>query len=197
MVRKPFTEEDKRIIEKYYPIKTPAEVAAMIGRTKDTVCGYACRNKIQSNRYWTKEEEEFLESKYGILTIPAIAKKLGKTECAVETKIRRSSIGSFISNADGLCISEVARLVGRDRTSITKTWMRRYGLKTYQKGQYKIIKEKDLIRFMKENPERWNATECETWFFERFDWFREKRKKDLDAMCRSRWNVSENVCKAN
>lgn len=196
MVRKPFTEEDKRIIEKYYPIKTPAEVAAMLGRTVDVVREYAYKNKISNNRYWTKEEEEFLENKYGILTISGIAKKLGRSNRAVTDKIKQMGIGSFTENADGIHLAEVSRLVGRDKETIKRTWVRR-GLKIYKKGKFSIIREKDLAKFMKENPERWNATECETWFFERFDWFREKRKKDLDAMCRSRWNVSENVCKAN
>lgn len=196
MVRKPFTEEDKRIIEKYYPIKTPDEVAAMLGRTVDVVREYAYKNKISNNRYWTKEEEEFLENKYGILTISGIAKKLGRSNRAVTDKIKQMGIGSFTENADGIHLAEVSRLVGRDKETIKRTWVRR-GLKIYKKGKFSIIREKDLAKFMKENPERWNATECETWFFERFDWFREKRKKDLDAMCRSRWNVSENVCKAN
>lgn len=187
MAGRPFTEEDKRIIEKYYPIKTPAEVAAMLGRSPGTIRCYASRNKIPNNRYWRKEEINYMMEKFGVMTIEGIARKLGRTEVSVESKIERCNMGSLISNVDGLCISEVARLVGRDRTGITKTWIRRYGLKTYKKGKYKVIKEKDLINFMKSNPKLWDATECETYFFERFDWFREKRIADRNKMCERRW----------
>lgn len=187
MARRPFTEEDKRIIEKYYPIKTPAEVAAMLGRSVGVVRYYASKNNISNNVYWTEEEESYLEEKFGIMTIEGIAKKLGRSKKSVESKIKRSDIGNLVSNVDGLCISEVARLVGRDRTGITVTWIRRYGLKAYKKGKYKVIKEKDLIDFMKNNPERWDATQCETYFFERFDWFREKRIADRNKMCERRW----------
>lgn len=186
MARRPFTEEDKRIIEKYYPIKTPAEVAAMLGRTVGSIRHYASINNISNNRYWTEAEEEYLMSKYGVMTAEAIAKKLGRTSQAVKDKLKRIQLGSFVSNVDGLCISEVSRLVGRDRAGIKRTWIK-HGLKTYRKGQYLIIKEKDLINFMKNNPERWDATQCETYFFERFDWFREKRIADRNKMCERRW----------
>lgn len=186
MARRPFTEEDKRIIEKYYPIKTPAEVAAMLGRTVGSIRRYASINNISNNRYWTKEEEEYLIEKYGVVTAEGISKKLGRSYRSVLDKMQHMGVGNFTSNMDGLHLVDVSRLVGRDRETIKITWVK-YGLKIYKKGKYKVIKEKDLINFMKNNPDRWDATQCETYFFERFDWFREKRIADRNKMCERRW----------
>lgn len=187
MARRYFTEEEKEIIAKYYPIKTPAEVAAMLGRSVDVIRGYACSNNISNNRYWTKSDEEYLSEKYGVMSIEGIAKKLGKSTIAVKDKLKRINAGTFLENTDGLCISEVGRLVGKHRTTIMKIWIKKDGLKFYSKSKYIIIREKDLADFMKNNPDRWDATECEAYFFERFDWFRKKRIADRDKMCRRRW----------
>lgn len=186
MKRRYFTEEEKEIIAMYYPIKTPAEVAEMLGRSVDVIRGYAYKNKISNNRFWTREEENYLIDKYGIMTAEGIAKKLGKSYRAVIDKINKMGIGNFTSNMDGLHLSDVCMLVGRDKETIKQTWVK-YGLKIYKKGKYSIIKENDLIRFMENNPERWDATQCETYFFERFDWFREKRIADRNKMCERKW----------
>lgn len=184
-----FTEEEKEIIAMYYPIKTPAEVAEMLGRSVGVIRGYAYKNKISNNRYWTKEEEEYLIEKYGTMTAAAIARRLKKPYNAVLTKIVRLGIGTFAENVDGLHLAEVCRLVGRDKETIKATWVK-YGLRIKKKGAYSIIHEDDLIDFMKNNPERWDATQCETYFFERFDWFREKRIADRNKMCERRWGQS-------
>lgn len=186
MAKRPFTEEDKRIIEKYYPIKTPAEVAVMLGRTVGSIRRYASINNISNNRYWTKEEEEYLIEKYGTMTAAAIARRLKRPYNAVLTKIVRLGIGTFTENVDGLHLAEVCRLVGRDKETIKATWVK-YGLRIKKKGAYSIIHEDDLIDFMKNNLDRWDATQCEAYFFERFDWFREKRIADRNKMCERRW----------
>lgn len=181
-----FTEEEKEIIAMYYPVKTPAEVAEILGRSVGVIRGYAYKNNISNNRYWTEEEENYLINRYGVMTAEGIARKLGKSYRAVLDKISKMGIGSFKDNMDGLNLAEVSRLVNRDKETIKKTWTK-YGLKIYKKGKYSIIKEKDLTDFMKNNPDRWDATECEAYFFNRFDWFRKKRIVDRDKMCRKRW----------
>lgn len=190
MTKRKFTEEEKEIIAIYYPVKTPAEVAAMLGRSKGVIINYAFKNNISNNRYWTKNEEAYLIDRYGVMTAEGIAKKLGKSYTAVLDKITKLGIGNFKDNVDGLNLAEVCRLVGRDKETIKNTWVK-YGLKIYKKGKFSIIKEKDLTDFMKNNPDRWDATECEAYFFERFDWFRKKRIADRDKMCRKRWEICQ------
>ena len=183
---KPYPREIKEMIEKYYPILSVKEVSEMTGIPVANLRAYAHRLKISNNRFWTKEEEEYLIEKFGTMTAAAIARRLKKPYNAVLTKIVRLGIGTFTENVDGLHLAEVCRLVGRDKETIKATWVK-YGLRIKKKGAYSIIHEDDLIDFMKNNPERWDATQCETYFFERFDWFREKRIADRNKMCERRW----------
>lgn len=144
---KALSKEIHEIIVKNYPLKTPAEVAQMVGMKKENVIAYAYRHKISGNRYWTKEEEEYLETHYGTMTACAIAKRLGKTTESVVTKAYKKNIGGFLDNAEEMHLAEICRLVGRDKETIKRTWVK-YGLKIRKKGKYTMINEKDLAEFM-------------------------------------------------
>lgn len=180
------TKEQKEIIEMYYPTKKPSEVAALAGMKKVNLIAYAHRHRISNNRYWSKKDTEFLVDRYGAMTAYEISRRLGKPYRSVIDKINKMQIGNFTDNMDGLHLADVSRLVGRDKETIKCTWVR-HGLKIYKKGRFSIIKEKDLVKFMKENPERWDATQCEYWFFNKYDWYRDKRLKDRDLLCNRRY----------
>ena len=180
------TKEQKEIIEMYYPTKKPSEVAALAGMKKVNIIAYAHRHGISNNRYWSKKDTEFLVDRYGAMTAYEISRRLRKPYRSVIDKINKMKIGNFTDNMDGLHLADVSRLVGRDKETIKCTWVR-HGLKIYKKGRFSIIKEKDLAKFMKENPERWDATQCEYWFFNKYDWYRDKRLKDRDLLCNRRY----------
>lgn len=180
------TKEQKEIIEMYYPTKKPSEVAALAGMKKVNLIAYAHRHGISNNRYWSKKDTEFLVNRYGAMTAYEISRRLKKPYRSVIDKINKMKIGNFTDNMDGLHLADVSRLVGRDKETIKCTWVR-HGLKIYKKGRFSIIKEKDLAKFMKENPERWDATQCEYWFFNKYDWYRDKRLKDRDLLCNRRY----------
>ena len=188
---KAYTAEQVEIIHKYYPILTPQEVADMVGIKKVNLIAYAYRQGISNNRYWTKDEEEYLYKWYGKMSVQSLSKKLGRSYRAVLDKLKKEQLGTFIENSDDLILAEVCRLVGRDKETIKRTWVK-YGLKIRKKGKYSLIREKDLLEFMKNNPDRWDATKCEYWFFERYEWFRKKRIYDSEKMCNERWkNANE------
>ena len=183
---KPLSEDKKEIIYKFYPVIKPQEVADMVGMKKENVIAWAYKHGISNNRYRTKEEEDYLISRYGRSTVAQIAKHLGKTYRNVLDKITHLELGNYIENSIDLSLAEVSRLVGRDKETIKKTWVK-YGFKINKKGRFSMIREQDLLNFMKNNPERWDATQCETWYFERYDWFQKKHKEDFERMCAKRW----------
>lgn len=183
---KHLSEDKKEIIYKFYPVLRPQEVADMVGMKKQNVIAWAYKHGISNNRYWTKEEEEYLISRYGRSTVAQIAKHLGKSYRNVLDKITHLELGNYIENSIDLSQAEVSRLVGRDKETLKNTWVK-YGLKISKKGRFSMIKEQDLLDFMKNNPERWDATQCETWYFERYDWFQKKHKEDFERMCAKRW----------
>lgn len=187
---KALTSEKQEIIRKYYPVLTPQEVADMVGMKKQSVIAWAHNHGISNNRYWTKQEEEYLVKKYGKMTVAEIAKKLKKSYRAVMDKINHLGIGNYFSNSLDLSLAEVCRLVGRDKETIKTTWVK-YGLIITKKGKFSMIREQDLLDFMRNNPNRWNATKCESWYFDRYDWYQEKKKKDWEALRKERWKNAE------
>ena len=58
---------------------------------------------------WSKEEEEFLTENWGNLSIKAIAKKLNRSENAIEVRKTRLGLGSFLENG------EYINLIGQDK----------------------------------------------------------------------------------
>lgn len=183
---KRYSEYEHNYILKNYPKKTPKEIAEHLGIKKCNLTAYAYRHGISNNRYWTKEQEEYLLNKYGMMTAERIGKKLGKTKRQVVEKAKLMKIGGFLNNCDKLCLSEVCRLVKRDKETIKKTWFG-HGLKWVKKGRFTIISPEDLFEFMKTHPKYWDATEIESYYFEEFDWFREKRLVDRKKKCDERW----------
>jgi hypothetical protein len=107
-------------------------------------------------------------------------------------KVCKLGIGTFLDNNENLCLAEVCRLVNRDKETIKKIWFKN-GLKWHKKGKYTMIRPDDLISFMETHPQYWNGTQVESYYFERFHWFQEKRKKDRMELHNSRWQIAERI----
>ena len=52
------------------------------------------------NRYWTKEEIEFLQDKWGSMNVKTIAKNLNRSVDAVMLKKNRLGLGRFTESGD-------------------------------------------------------------------------------------------------
>lgn len=58
-------------------------------------------------------------------------------------------------------------------------WERK-GLKSVRKNPYVMYRQQDIIRYMKEHPEDWNAARVtDDTLFMQYPWFKEKRKNDI------------------
>ena len=135
--------------------------------------------KYSPHRKWTKKEEERLRELCEKKTKSGIAKELGRSRQAVNSKRIELNIASFSEQTDKLTITQVAGLVGVDNSAIGKTWQKN-GLKFRKVGQYKVISEEKLLTFMQEHPELWKASKCDYYFFSQYEWF-VKRLKDEKA----------------
>ena len=81
-------------------------------------------------------------------------------------------------------------ILGVDRNTVLH-WCKQKGLKNRKVGRYRIVNEKDLFSFLEQNQKLWDATKCESWYFQNYKWFEKKRKEDFDKMVKKRWgNVS-------
>ena len=106
-------------------------------------------------RAWSQEELirlEELTEKYPLATV---ARKLNRSENAVFLKRQRTGIGGFIANTDMLTRNTLSRILGVENRTI-QYWERK-GLKSVRKKPYVMYRQQDIIRYMEEHPEDWNA----------------------------------------
>ena len=134
-----------------------------------------------TKRKWTEQEEEQflkLSEKY---SQTKIARKLNRSVASVKGKRIRMNIDCFSEQTDKLNITQISEITGIQKGSISKTW-RKYGLKLKKEGCFSVISENELIDFMKSHPELWKASDCDYYFFYRFDWFIERLEKEKSGI---------------
>lgn len=135
------------------------------------------KRKYNGRKKWTKEEEELLEKLSENYTKKDIAKKLGRSVSSVNCKRNQMGFGSLAENTDRWTFTQIAEAVGKDTSSISKTWVAN-GLKYVKRAYFSLVKEKDLHKFMKEHPHLWDATKCDYYLFYQYHWFMEKLEQD-------------------
>ena len=127
---------------------------------------------------WTDEEVEKLEEMLGSFTIESIAKSLGRSFDSVNLKVNRLGLQGFIKTTDFLSTNQVVKLIGVSARTLNKKWVNN-GLKIINKGHYRMIRQEDLIRYMKNHPDHWNAKNiADDTIFRPYSWFQDKKKTD-------------------
>lgn len=106
-------------------------------------------------RAWSQEELIQLEELTETYPLATVARKLNRSENAVFLKRQRTGIGGFMANTDMLTRNTLSRILGVENRTI-QYWERK-GLKSVRKKPYVMYRQQDIIRYMKEHPEDWNA----------------------------------------
>jgi len=83
-----WTEEEDKIIRKYYPIEGSKVAERLPGRTKDTCIYRAKTLKINSDKFWTKEEDEILKKYYPIEGMDVVKRLPGRTRNGCKARAR-------------------------------------------------------------------------------------------------------------
>ena len=87
-------------------------------------------------RPWTPEDENYLAEKWGYASVPAIAKKLNRTENAVIVRAQRLGLGSVLMAGGYVTLNQLlATVTGRERgnTYQRKSWVENRGLPVHRK----------------------------------------------------------------
>lgn len=110
------------------------------------------------NKPWTKEEEELLEDLYGRVSIPGIAKRLGRSVGAINVRKARLGLGAFLDNGDYITLAQLLRAVkGRESVDgyANISWIKNRGLPVHYKrvGQcsFKVVKLADFWKWAEVN----------------------------------------------
>lgn len=87
-------------------------------------------------RHWTKEELEYLDNSWGRVTIPGIAKKLGRSVNAVKLKAQKTGHTRHLHS--GLCVTclQLAQAINHDYDTV-RNWAK-YGLHIKKQASVKV-----------------------------------------------------------
>lgn len=181
-----WTNEEKEYLKANYSSNSIDAIAEHLNRSRKSVIVKACRMNLKSG-YFLSEKQIAEMEKYYFKSNVYFAKKFGKSDRSIIKCRNRLGIG-MASETDMLCLADVARVTGTSYQSIKMRW-RKKGLIAYKSGLYVFVTEKNLITFLQANPELWDATKCDKAFFQRFEWFEEKRKADFNRMIEKRWGA--------
>lgn len=99
------------------------------------------------NRYWTKEEIEFLQDKWGSMNVKTIAKNLNRSVDAVMLKKNRLGLGRFTESGDYITFNTLMKALGHGNSGYRykeTSWIKNRGCpvetKTIKNRKIRVIK---------------------------------------------------------
>lgn len=135
------------------------------------------KRKYKGRKRWTPEEEELLQKLSQKYTKSDIAKKLGRSTSSITNKKKQLGIGFMMELTDLWNLNQLSEAVGKSMGSVNKSWVAN-GLKFVKRGCYCLVEEKEVLRFMQEHPNLWDATKCDYYLFYQYPWFLKKLEED-------------------
>lgn len=151
---------------------------------------------------WTPEEEDYLQENWGYMTVPGIAKHLGRSVSAVKCRVARLGLGPFLECGDYVTLHQLSLACGYGWSSdkyFLKSWVKGRGLPVHRKRRDKSVtrvvyldefwkwaeQNRSFLDFSKMEPLALGAEP---------DWVAEQRKKDHTAFALQRkdaWTDAE------
>lgn len=189
-MNKTWTDEELDFIRLSYKRGWNADqISRSLGRTVTAVRQAASRNNIRHAKYIKQEELRYIENNLGKLSPDDMADKLGWEQKRMFTTIEKY-FGTITMSTEKLTATDCGRLIGVSKNVVLR-WCKRGLIKSKKVGHYRFIRQSDFLSFLQEHPERYDATKCEKWYFEQFDWFNKKRADDFNKMVQERWGKAQ------
>lgn len=153
-------------------------------------------------RTWTPEDENYLAEKWGYASVPAIAKKLNRTENAVVVRAQRLGLGAVLMAGGYVTLNQLlATVTGRERgnTYQRKSWVENRGLPVHRKKvrqcSFPVVYLEEFWEWAERNRSFLDFSKMEPlalgW---EPSWVAEQRKKDYRACAIQRkdpWTADE------
>lgn len=153
-------------------------------------------------RPWTPEDENYLAEKWGYASVPAIAKKLNRTENAVVVRAQRLGLGAVLMAGGYVTLNQLlATVTGRERgnTYQRKSWVENRGLPVHRKKvnrcSFSVVYLEEFWEWAERNRSFLDFSKMEPLALGREpSWVAEQRKKDYRACAIQRkdpWTADE------
>lgn len=138
------------------------------------------------NKWWTKEEVDYLQEHWGSIPLENMVKKLKRTNASIYTKAMKLNLGGYCDSGEMLTTSELIRTLGYEKTiAWTRDRLIKHGLpvkkvKIINKTVYKL-KIDDFWKWAEKNKKLVNFARLEKGALGKEPaWVDEKRKLDLE-----------------
>lgn len=153
-------------------------------------------------RPWKPEDENYLAEKWGYASVPAIAKKLNRTENAVVVRAQRLGLGAVLMAGGYVTLNQLlATVTGRERgnTYQRKSWVENRGLPVHRKKvnrcSFSVVYLEEFWEWAEHNRSFLDFSKMEPLALGREPaWVAEQRKKDYRACAIQRkdpWTADE------
>ena len=135
------------------------------------------KKKKRTWKKWTEEEEQRLANLSEDFTKKDIARLMKRSAASVNNKRQSMGLYGLLDTTDKWNFKQISDALGLSAGVVNRTFVK-YGLKFKKRGQYCLVEEDDLLQFMQDHPELWNASKADYYLFSQFPWFLEKLKED-------------------
>lgn len=138
----------------------------------------------RARKTWTKEEEALLEEIWSKMSIPAIAKRMGRTVSAIKNKAYRLGLSDHLHSSEYITINHLFRALGRNSYSyFLDSFIRKRAMPVKHKKSinmnYKVISIDDFWEWAKEHRTFINFSKMEKNILGKEpEWVKEQRKAD-------------------
>ena len=153
---------------------------------------------------WTPEEEDYLSDRWGTISIPDIAKHLGRSVNAVKVRAQRMGLGAVLMSGDYITLNQLLFAVKGTNAGgnyTLKSWVKNRGLPVHTKrvvsNSFRVVYLHEFWDWAEKNRSFLDFSKMEPLALgEEPPWVAEQRKKDFQAFAIQRkdpWTPDEDA----
>lgn len=183
-----WSEEEIKKLEKMAQHSSMKAICKALGRSYQSVYDKARRLgivvRLEQGRVWKEEEVKQIVEAWGEVQVETIARNLRRSPGAVKRKAREVGLPPLTEAWKDLLVTQAGRALGISPRCIYDTWQKK-GLpikyrKLSRNLKWRYVELKDLLKFMKEHPNLYDAGKIEpNALGHEPAWLQEKRLKDI------------------
>jgi hypothetical protein len=126
-------------------------------------------------RKWTDEEIAWIDENRSRKTPAQMAKRLKRSRAAVWSIMSKYGMKSYASDTDMLTLYHIYEITGVAAETIKRKWIPN-GLQVRKLGTYQMVSQDDLLAYMRDHPEDWDASRLKNvTIFADAEWFDQYR----------------------
>lgn len=154
-----WTDDQLQYLREHSRSQPAAAIAAALGRTEGSVRQKRRSLGLQSyHAGWTKAEEQFLQDQWGVMSIPAIAKRLNRSVEAVIVRKNRLGLGPVLFGGDYISMNQLIIAVCGSNAGGNyklKSWVENRGLPIHTKrvnqNSFRVIRLNEFWKWAEQH----------------------------------------------